>query len=436
MNRLIGLVISISLFVLAGCGGKSLDGEVLNREITGLITDIDGNPVRGARVSSGPNVTFSGSSGAYSLQVRDDEFVEIFAEVDQDGVHYTGQNVATSFKDTLAQNVNIAVERIDRQGAIFGTVYDRVGREVANARVFASGAGLSSAMTKTDGRGRYEIHGLAAGLIYTVSASAFGYSSDFLDTSVRSGESKQIDFQMGEALSTLLPPPSNLSAVSWVSPFADSRSDNDQEAQAIEAVKRLFDKKRPVTVTRDRGSFAVVEVDLYWDPILSVDLLGYGIYRGANNQFAEVTFLRDPLAGAYIDLDPNLRENSAYGYRVTSLNTLYPDDQQNGESDPSELVTVITLNRLDLLSVLDNPTTFRWTNSSGAEEFVVFLFDRYPAIGVESFWNNADQPTFDLELEYTGPALSPGRTYYYLVLGLADGQTARTISEVGSFVAR
>lgn len=284
MNRLLALTLSVFLLSLMGCGGKSLDGEVLNREITGLITDLDGNPVRGARVSSGSNVTYSGSSGAYSLPVRDDEFVEIFAEVDQDGSHYTGQNIATTFKGTLAQNVNIAVERSDRQGAIYGTVYDRVGREVANARIFASGAGLSSAMSKTDRRGRYELKGLATGLVYTVSASAFGYSSDYLDTSVRSGESKQVDFQLGEGFSTLLAPPANLSAVSWVSPFADSRSQDEREVQAVEAVKRLFDKKRPVTATRDRGSFAMVEVDLYWDPILSVDLLGYGIYRGANNQ--------------------------------------------------------------------------------------------------------------------------------------------------------
>lgn len=423
------------MIALAGCGGRGIDGEVLRREITGLVTDLDGNPVRGARVQSGASVTFTGSSGAYSLNVLDDEFVEVTAEVTQDGVTYSGQNVASTFKDTLSQNVNIAVERIDRQGSIYGVVYDRFGREVANARVFAAGAGLSSAMTKTDRRGRYEISRLSSRLSYTVSASGFGYSAAFVEVRLRNGESRPIDFQLGQAVSTRVRPPANVTAVSWVSHFVTGRSIDAKHAQAVEAVKRLFDHRRASVPTRDRAILGMVEVDLYWDEIRSPDLLGFGVYRGSLQGATSATFLRDPLAGAFVDLDPELQENSAYGYRVTSLNTLFPEDQRNGESEPSELAEVRTLRKLTLFSVSDDPLTFRWSNLSGAEEFVVFVFDRFPAIGVTSIWNNADRPTASTDIRYTGPQLDPGSTYYYVVLGLANGQTARTVSDVGSFVA-
>ena len=47
--------------------------------------------------------------------------------------------------------------------------------------------------------------------------------------------------------------------------------------------------------------------------------------------------------------------------------------------------------------------------------------------------NNEGSPTSSLFLDYGGPTPPPGQTYYVIVLGLANGNTSRTISGLQTF---
>ena len=89
---------------------------------------------------------------------------------------------------------------------------------------------------------------------------------------------------------------------------------------------------------------------------------------------------------------------------------------------------------MNLMPIRQTPLTFRWEAATGAESYIVYLFDRYPSLGVDPIWSNSGTPTTNLELPYTGGALQSGRQYFYLVLGVANNFDSRTISEVDDFV--
>jgi hypothetical protein len=141
-------------------------------------------------------------------------------------------------------------------------------------------------------------------------------------------------------------------------------------------------------------------------------------------------FMADPLSSYYVDIGPN--PNSTYSYAITALATLFPD-YNNTESDFSNVVTARTLDALDLASVTFSPLTFRWFSGSGASEFYVFLFDRFPGVSVDYIWSNLSDPAFGTSYQYNGPGLAPNWTYYFVVLGSANGGSSRTISQIGSF---
>jgi hypothetical protein len=219
----------------------------------------------------------------------------------------------------------------------------------------------------------------------------------------------------------------------WTSPREITRG---VEAEALEAVKRIYDPRmgQPRATSRLSQGGNWLEADLFWDPVISTQLLGYGIYRGTNSTGAlpSLDFYRDVYATFYADLDTNLVQGPTYYYEITALNTEYPDTG-NSESAHSNRYGVTAIGDLELLSVQQGPLTFRWVAATGAETYSVFLFDEYPAIGSATFWQSAF--TANTSIQYTGPVLIPGHTYYYVVLGVANGNDSRTLSEVGSFVA-
>jgi hypothetical protein len=141
-------------------------------------------------------------------------------------------------------------------------------------------------------------------------------------------------------------------------------------------------------------------------------------------------FMPDPLSSYYVDIGPN--SDSFYSYAVSALATLYPD-LPNTESELSNVVSVETLDLLELNSIQTSPLTFRWQAGSGADEFYIFLFEDYPSINEDPVWDNLDDPAFGTSYTYFGPPLISNRTYYYLVLGTANGSASRTISRIGSF---
>lgn len=441
-NRLLGLVALLVLAGSWGCGGSGSGGGgggAKTATIAGTVTDINGNPVRGAKVSTRDGNSVTSTSGAYFLSNQRADNLDVKAEIVQNGVRYRGQNVAVTLQDLPTQSVNIVVAPENQLASIRGVVEDRDGARLAGASVFAYDTGiLSSQRTVTNANGEYELFGLVSGLNYTVVAGGRDYRSDADQVLLEDRERRTVNFTLGSPGNPQMEPPQNLSLTSWTSPRGTARAARDHEV--LENIQRLFDPQRKqrkrLTSSRlsTRGNF--IEVDLEFDPIDSLELLGYGIYRArGNGAFTAIDFLREPLAGYYVDLDEFLRPDSDYTYAVTSLSVIYPDSPAQSESDFSNEATVLTLDDLVGIGVNQDPVEFFWDGGSGAEEYVVYLFEQFPGIGVDSVWNNADAPVSGNSVSYNGPNLVFGRRYYYIVLGLADNNAARTLSVVGEFIA-
>lgn len=433
------LVALMAIFgVLAGCGGSLTAGS--RGEVSGLVTDIQGSPVAGARVFAGDRQTTTNSAGSYVLTQVPIGIRTVQAEYRDGSLRFTGRNVVRVFQDDRSKSTNITVVRDNQQAVIRGTVRTSSGLRVQGARVSANFGTFSSSMALTDSNGNYEIRALAAGVEYEVNASAAGYNSDIGSVTLAVGENRRVDFTLRSPTDPLIPAPQNLEAVAWTSPREVTRSHQDE--MAFEGIKREFDPRRTEARASTRSTILgnYIEVNLYWDrPPVSFDdnLLGYGIYRATtpSGLSTAVDFLRDPIATFYQDLDSRLRENTIYYYEITALNTRFLDGTGNSESDFSNRYGVRTLGDLTLRSPLQGPLTFRWNPAVGATEYIVYLYDRFPGIGVTSIWSNVSDRTTNTQLVYSGPSLISGRTYYYVVLGVANGDDSRTISPIASFVA-
>jgi hypothetical protein len=418
--------------VLSSCGGASSRlGQV-----SGVVVDANNNPVRNARVwaGGGGTQTATNAAGIYVLEGVPRGDVVIRAEIVQNGIRFLGSNVARVFEQERNKSVNIMVSRANQQGTLRGVVQDRVGNRLQNARVFAIGTGYSSSMAITDASGEFTISNLMSGLDYQVTASARTYTSDTDFINLAINETRFMTFVLGDGINPTLPAPQNLTAISWTTHRYGSRS---PDAATYEAIKNMIDPRRANRKATSRVTALgnPVEVDLYWDSIDSSGLLGFGIYRGTtpSGLLTPIDFLRDPLAEFFADLDDQLQVGVPYYYEVTALNVQYPDFQPGSESAPSNRYGVIPLGDLLLLPMLQQPPTFRWQALPRAESYVVFVFDRFPGVGVQSIWSNSGNPTTGTSLIYTGPRV-PGQRYYYIVLALADEGDSRALSVIGEFV--
>lgn len=420
--------------VLAGCGGL---GATRSVTVTGRITDTNGNPIRGAEVRANDGVkTVSSTNGAYVLTSVLSNDQNIYAEyVDDAGVKYQGQNLAIVTKGEQTISVNMMVAPSSQLAEVTGYVEDPYGQRLSGARVFAYGGGAySSTSAITNSQGRFVLRGLIAGIDYDLNASAPGYAADFDSITLTAGQSASRLLTLGVIGSPVLPAPTGLTALAWTSSAAN-RADHRQGA-ATRAIKELFDPKYKARHPESRvtPSGQPIEVELEWTPLQGNNFLGYGIYRGSgSNTIAGLDYWREPLGGAYVDGDQNLNENATYRYQITALGTGYPDDP-GSEGPRSAIVTAQTLGELFLHQVQLGPVRFSWDTTSGATSYVVYVFNQYPGPGVSSIWNNSGSPATGGSLTYGGSALTSGRTYYFVVLGLANSNSSRTISEVGSFV--
>jgi hypothetical protein len=434
---------SVAAIAILGCGGGGTGsgGGTRNAEISGIVTDFNGDVVRNARVYiSGDNETNTNSSGAYVLQNIAEGDYKIRATITKDGVEYKGENVARVFSGERSKSVNITVIRKSLLTRVFGQVIDNQGFTVEGARVFAiapnDGGVYSSTYELTDSQGKFDLDTLMGGVDYKIVASARGFNSDVDVVNVAAGDSEEVVLTLKNATDPLLPAPTGLEGVAWTSPRESTRSPQSQGA--IDNIKRLFDGRTPKRkLTRDTANGNWIETDLFWDSYPdSAAHIGFGIYRrpGNSGSFTAIDFLRDTEAEVYEDADSTLQEFETWSYEITGVNTNYPDTS-NSESNPSNIVAVQTLGDLFLDNITTGPLTFHWESGSGADQYIVYLFDEYPGIGVNSIWNNEGSPTGSTQLQYTGPGLQSGHRYFYVVLGLANSQASRTISVVDDFVA-
>lgn len=429
------LLLASLAFAAAGCGGSTTGINTgPNGEVAGVVFDADGNIVRDADVFiQDPAIdTISNSSGTYILHDVPAEDLIVRAQVTKNGVIYIGQNLARVFSNDRARNVNIVVVPESDIAQIHGTVFDSHGDIIAGARVFAVGENnLSSSMALTDNNGNYSIHRLAPDVNYQLNASTPDFRSDNTSVILSPGDDPREDFTLSltTGVSTIAPP-TGLSAIAWTSPDDSTRSISS--ASAYEQIKRLYDPKRAQRMTTSRltPSGDIVEIDLTWNQVISNFLLGYGIYiaNGPSGTLQSDDFLRDPLAEFYADTNENLAENSTYSFALTSINT------DNNEGAFSSRVVVSTIDAVTALNPTKGPLTFHWQQALGATSYVVFLFDEQPRVGVNSIWSSA--PVSGSSLVYSGgPSLTFGHTYYVIVLGLANSDTSRSISQVVSFTA-
>jgi hypothetical protein len=434
MKYLYIISIVIASMWMVGCGGG---GTNLKGQVSGVVFDADGNVVRGATVwANGTNhETVTNSDGLYVLETVPAEDILIRTSITRDGVKFVGSNLARVFENERAKNVNIVLVRENQSASVKGIVYDNQGHALEGARVFAlvgTGSIYSSSMDITGSDGSYVIRNLVPGVDYSLVASGLGYQSDTDTVNLDAGYQDTVLFTLGNALDILMPVPQNISAVAWTTPKELSRS--PKALSAYEAIKNMIDPKRAgkKTTTRNSLNGNWVEVDLYWDAITNSNLHGFGIYR-ANDAFSTTTgidFLRDPQASFYSDLDDHLLEGATYSYQVTSWNTA-DTGSANEESAKSDRYTVNTLGDLELDGTSQGPLTFYWLAANGATTYTVYLFSEYPSFGIDSIWQSSG--TAGTSMVYSGPSLSSGHRYYYLILG-SDGVDGRTLSAIGEFV--
>ena len=423
--------------LLSGCAGFV---GPKTATITGSVLDLDFNPVRNATVKTVDRSTVSTASGTYQLVgVRGGE-VKVTATITRDGVAYRGSNFALNFDNEQTNNVNIVVGPVSTNGAIRGVVRDRQGNLLENVSVFAYNGSGSASRDFTNANGEFALSDVLAGLTYEISATARTYRSDATTVTLAPSETRIVNLILDDPGVPNFDPPTGLGATTWVTPTDPTRAPTQGDPYL--KIKQRFEKRYVAdgltqAMSRQQSRAVrpdlIVETDLFWDPFTHPDLLGYFVYRTPGNVTTVdfYDFSPDPLSNYFVDIGPNV--GSIYTYGITAVATLYPDFP-NTESDLSNLVVVETLDRLDLLSPTVGPT-FRWTSGSGADEFYVFLYDEFPGVEVDWIWDNLADPAFGTSYTYNGPSLVPGRTYYYIVLGTANGGDSRTLSQIGSFQA-
>jgi hypothetical protein len=436
-TTLLGALTLGTAALLAGCGGFTGPKTAI---ITGSVLDLNSNPVRDADVWTIDDSTVSSTSGVYQLTANRKGEVKVTAEITKDGVRYRGSSWALTFDNEQSQNVNIVVGPVATNGRIVGVVRDRDGNRLENVSVFAYNFTGSAVRDFTDSNGEYELEDVLANVNYEVSATARIYRSDVTNVTLGNSETRTVNLILDDPGTTTFGAPTGLDAVTWVSPTDPTRAPTSGDPY-LKIKQRLDPRYKPNGITealsrqktRALRDDLIVETDLFWDPFTHPDLLGYSVYRAPGNtsSLSFLDFSADPLGNYYVDIGPNV--GSLYSYGITALATLYPD-LPGSESDLSNIVVVETLDLLQLQSVTFGPT-FRWFSGSGADEYFIFLFDEFPGVEVDWIWDNLDDPAFGTSYTYTGPSLVPGRTYYYLVLGQANGGASRTISQIGSFQA-
>lgn len=435
LNRISSLLFVGAAVFLAGCGILEVPKT---STITGRITDLAGMPVRNARVYTIDGETQSSSNGSYTLPMNREDFLTVFAEINQDGVTYKGRTVVRTVQDQTQLSANVVVAPISTLSRIHGRVTDSFGAPIVNARVYAYTTGyLSSAMVSTDVNGFYNLEDLIGGRQYTVQAGAVTYSNDTVTVTMSNGDDRVINFSLFDSGTPTLPQVTGVTARTWVSQPIAFRGGIGPEA--YEAIKRRWSPNRAdyVATSRTSSSGAPIEVELNWNRLQGDDFQGYGVYRGTGTgTITDYDYYREPMAGTYIDSDVALNPNALYRYQLTALGTDFPN---NGSAEGPRSVAVDARTLDDLIATVNQTTglRFNWNNDSGATSFVIYIFDRIPGVGVTSIWNNetsrASGTSFVYDTAGNPAGLTTSRTYWYVVLGLANSDSSRTLSTIGSF---
>lgn len=416
--------------LLTGCGG---DGRPRTSTVTGTVVDTNFQPLRDAEVEiEGQRVRTTNTGSFAATNVPNGE-IDIIARATVNGTRFRGRTQAFTSENEQENSVNIVVAPESQLGTLTGTVRDRDGFPLRGASVFAYMGTSGSARAFTGNDGRYTLRDLPAGFTLTVSASGRTFRSDQTSVVLNNGQTRNLNFNLGDAGIPNLNPPTNIGHTTWVAPPPSRDPENASLAWAKSRLDQRDRTTRPQAVTRSLRPDMSVETELFWDEQTFPDKFGVGVYRGngPTGVLSGIDFFFDPLAPYYVDI--GLNPSSTYSYALTTTSALFPEFPDQTESRLSDRVVVRTLDLLRLSNVTSGPR-FNWQAGSGAQEFIVYLFDRFPTAGAQQIWDTEQNPTTGLSQLYTGGSLVPGRTYFYIVLGVANSNNSRTISPIGSFV--
>lgn len=398
--------------------------------------DPNGNLVRDARVYI--NSTYSvqsNSAGVFLIRNVPYQDVLLKATTDQDGVNFYGEQTVEMFSGERTKSVNITVVPTSQLATVRGTVHSNGGHLVAGARVWFNAGTESSTYTITDSNGNYRVDTLVGGLHYDVVATGASFNAGTDSITPVAGSTSELDLVLTTATDPNLNPPTGLSATAWTTPdtFSGFSPQVKSAYDRIKQIVRARNHKATGPQSRLTSGGNPIEVDLNWNPVSNNGLLGYGIYRrqGNNGTVSAIDFYKDPLATLYEDNDDALQQNTSYQYAMTSINSSFLDGSSHGESSQSAFVGVTTLGDQPVDQTTFGPTTFHWRTGSGATIWNVYVFDRFPSVDVDPIWSSPDfNGTSGV---YSGPALTSGHTYFFIVIGTVADQSAYTLAPVLSF---
>jgi hypothetical protein len=265
-NIHLGIALLVALVALISCAPLKINPAATG-SIAGTVTDIEGDPVVGARVwVDGVGETLTNTNGTYLLTDVPEGFKNVRAATRIGNQDWTGVALVQVFADDITRNANILLSPTNLQGSIEGLVLDPTGRPIEGARVFAAGP-LTSAYAITDRRGYYRLDGLRGGYDYPMVASSPGFLNERKTASVVAGQTTTVSFALQEASGLVPASPQNLDAVVWTQPRGVTRSTSPEMANALEAIKRLIDPKRAQrrAISRVTPLGSLIEIDLTWD---------------------------------------------------------------------------------------------------------------------------------------------------------------------------
>lgn len=433
------IALGILVTAILGCGGAGAGVG----SVAGLILDLNGNPVRGARVFVNDGTlreTSSNSSGSYNITGVSATDILIKAEYDNGSTFFQGQNLARVFDKEQVNSHNIVLIPSTQIASVQGSVSSSSGPRIPGARISAkptNGSQLTSVQALADDNGNYVLGGLAGGVTYQILVSSPKFHSADVTRTPSAGNIQTVNFSLGPNGDPLLPSPANLSLTAWTSPAELTRDVEKQHA--MDNVKKFIDPKYRKSTAKSRltSQGSPVEVQLFWDKFDSLEILGYTISRKrSSDPYVGIDFLRDPLAESFMDSDINLLDGVNYSYIVNATNTNYPDTN-NSLSDDSNAVSVTPLGDMNVTSptIAGPNVTFHWSSVTNAANYTTYVFDVYPGIMVSSYANNFNNPSTGTQWTYNLTPLVSGHLYYYLIMGSNSNDSARTLSAIGSFTA-
>ena len=427
-----------ALALLAGCGGGGHhDDSIGQGEVTGLVVDGNGSPVRGATVSADGHQTVSDSAGRYVLSGVSAKDLNVKAQTTVDGTGYYGQNLGRVYRDESTPNVIVALYPSSQIVRLKGQVRGSDGHILSNVTLTArptNGGLRTSAMAVTGNDGFYTLDGLAENVEYKVVASAQGYGDDSALVTFTTTDDRQQDLVVKNLTTAAPDAPTGLFAKAYTTPgdfSAKAQGSAIKRAAAYEGVRRLRDPQRAARLAklkaRDTSNGSPVSIDLTWneyplDPAVRPN--GFIVYRNETPTLDNGVFLPDAQASLFSDSDVNLLVGTAYAYSLVAVSTGFDASTAVGRSAATAAVSAVPLDDLFLNDSVGR--TVSWTAVAGATTYTVYVYADYPtltATPVSTVTTTGTRATLD------ATATPSGATSYYLVVGSRTADPTTNIAD-------